>query len=71
MKKNTYSKEELIDRKVLFAYIPSGRFAIQEGKINEFSPAGDCVKINNDWYLLEKIQFLELFTKSERPTMRF
>ena len=68
---NTYKQEELIDRKVLFSYIPTNRFAVQEGKINEFSPSGKYVKINHERYFLEKIALLEIFTDSERPSMRF
>ncbi len=67
----TFKQEELIDRKVLFSYIPTNRFAVQEGKINEFSPSGKYVKINHGWYFLEKIALLEIFTDSERPSMRF
>lgn len=71
MKTNTYTKEELIDRKVLFAYNPVSKFTVQEGKINEFSPSGNYIKINNEWYFVDKVAFLEIFSKSERPTMRF
>ena len=66
-----YKQEELIDRKVLFSYIPTNRFTVQEGKINEFSPSGRYIKINHEWYFLDKIALLEIFTDSERPSMRF
>jgi len=67
----TYKKEDLIDRKILFANIVTNRFVVHEGKINEFSPSGNYVKIDHDWHYLEKIAFLEIFDLKERPTMRF
>jgi hypothetical protein len=69
MKKYTY--KELIDRKILFINTAVNKFIIHEGKINEFSPSGKCIKINHEWFLLEKISILELFTEEERPGLRF
>ena len=66
-----YTQEELVDRKVLFINTAVNKFLINEGKINEFSPSGKCVKINHEWHLLEKLVFLELFTEKERPGLKF
>ena len=71
MKSKTYTPKELVDRKVLFINTAVNKFLIHEGKINEFSPTGKCIKINNEWHLLEKISILELFTDEERPGLRF
>jgi len=69
MKKCTL--EELVDKKILFSYIPNNKFNIHEGKVNEISPSKKYIKINNDWYFLDKIMFLEIFDDSERPSMTF
>jgi hypothetical protein len=66
-----YTHKELIDRKILFINTAVNKFIIHEGKINEFSPTGKCIKINHEWFLLEKISILELFTEEERPGLRF
>jgi hypothetical protein len=66
-----YTHKELIDRKILFINTAVNKFIIHEGKINEFSPSGKCIKINHEWFLLEKISILELFTEEERPGLRF
>jgi hypothetical protein len=66
-----YTHKELIDRKILFINTAVNKFIINEGKINEFSPSGKCIKINHEWFLLEKISILELFTEEERPGLRF
>ncbi len=66
-----YTHEQLVDRKIIFINTAVNRFAIHEGKINEFSPSGKCIKINHEWFLLEKISMLELFTEEERPGLRF
>jgi hypothetical protein len=66
-----YTHKELIDRKILFINTAVNKFIINEGKINEFSPTGKCIKINHEWFLLEKISILELFTEEERPGLRF
>ena len=66
-----YTHDELVDRKIIFINTAVNRFAINEGKINEFSPSGKCIKINHEWFLLEKISMLELFTEEERPGLRF
>jgi hypothetical protein len=66
-----YTHEELVDRKIIFINTAVNRFAIHEGQINEFSPSGKCIKINHEWFLLEKISMLELFTEEERPGLRF
>ncbi len=66
-----YTQKELVDKKILFINTAVNRFAINEGKINEFSPTGKCIKINHEWHLLDKISILELFTEEERPGLRF
>ena len=66
-----YTFDELVDRKILFVNSAVNRFVVHEGKINEFSPNGKCIKINHEWHLLEKIAILELFTKEERPGLKF
>lgn len=71
MKTKSYTKEELVDKKVLFINTAVNKFLIYEGKINEFSPSGKCVKINHEWHLLEKIAFIEVFSDEERPGLRF
>ena len=71
MKQQKYNLEELIDRKILFINTAVNKFTIHEGKINEFSPSGKCVKISHEWHLLEKIAILELFINEERPGLRF
>jgi len=67
----SYKPEDLIDRKVLFINTAINKFTVHEGKINEFSPSGKCVKINHEWLLLEKLAFLELFSDDERPGLKF
>jgi len=67
----SYKPEDLVDRKVLFINTAINKFTVHEGKINEFSPSGKCVKINHEWLLLEKIAFLELFSNDERPGLKF
>lgn len=69
--KKEFKQEELLDRKILFANVATNRFLVQEGKINEFSPSGKYIKINHEWYFVEKIAFLEVFSKEERPSMKF
>lgn len=66
-----YKKEELIDKKILFTNDASNKYAIIEGKVNEFSPSGNLIKINHEWYFLNKITFLEIFSEKERPTLVF
>lgn len=66
-----YAQKELVDKKILFINTAVNRFIIHEGKINEFSPSGKCIKINHEWHLLDKISILELFTEEERPGLRF
>lgn len=66
-----YTQDELLDRKILFINTAVNKFLIHEGKINEFSPSGKCIKINHEWHLLEKIAILELFSKEERPGLKF
>ena len=38
--------EDLIDRKILYLNYPINKYAIQEGKVTEISPAKICIKIN-------------------------
>ena len=63
--------QDLIDRKILFINFPINRHAIQEGKVSEISPAEKCIKINNDWHLINNIRIIELFSKEERPSLGF
>ena len=63
--------KDLIDRKILYINFPINRYAIQEGKVTEISPAEKCIKINNDWHLRENIRIIELFTEKERPALGF
>ena len=63
--------KDLIDRKILFINFPINRHAIQEGKVSEISPAEKCIKINNDWHLVNNIRIIELFSKEERPSLGF
>ena len=65
------SIEEIIDKKILFSYIPNNKFAVQEGKVNEVSPSKKYIKINSEWYFLDKVMFLEIFDDKERPSMTF
>ena len=71
MTEKKYSFEELVDRKILFINTAVNKFIVHEGKVNEFSPAGKCIKINHEWHLLDRIVILELFTKEERPGLKF
>jgi len=68
---NSVKIENIIDRKILFSYTPNNKFHVQEGKVNEISPSQKYIKINNDWYFLDKIMFLEIFDTKERPSMGF
>ena len=63
--------EEIVDKKILFSYLPNNRFSVQEGRVNELSPSKKYIKINHEWYFLDKVMFLEIFDHKERPTMRF
>lgn len=62
---------ELIDRQVLFLHWPVSKYNVLEGKIKELSPSKNFVKINNDWYLIENIRVLELFSDKEKPGLGF
>jgi hypothetical protein len=61
----------LIDRKILYLNFPINRYAIQEGKVSEISPSEKCIKINNDWHLINNIRIIELFSEKERPALGF
>ena len=63
--------ENLIDRKILYLNYPINKYAIQEGKVTEISPAKMCIKINTDWHLISNIRIIELFTEKERPALGF
>jgi len=63
--------KDLIDRKILFINFPINRYSLQEGKVSEISPAEKCIKINNDWHLINNIRIIELFSKEERPSLGF
>lgn len=64
-------KDDLLDRKVLFQHVPVNKYSVAEGKIKEFSPSGKCVKIDHEWYVIDNIRILEVFSFEERPTMQF
>lgn len=63
--------EDLIDRKILFINYPANRNLVHEGKVNEISPTKKCIKINHEWYIIDNIRILELFSEKERPSMKF
>jgi len=63
--------EDLIDRKILYLNYPINKYAIQEGKVTEISPAKKCMKINTDWHLVSNIRIIELFSENERPNLGF
>ncbi len=63
--------EDLIDRKILYLNYPINKYAIQEGKVREISPAKMCIKINADWHLITNIRIIELFSEKERPALGF
>ncbi len=63
--------EDLIDRKILYLNYPINKYAIQEGKVAEISPAKICIKINADWHLITNIRIIELFSEKERPALGF
>lgn len=62
---------DLVDKQILFLHYPVSKFNVIEGKIKEFSPSKNFVKINNDWYLIDNIRILELFTDTDRPSLGF
>ena len=63
--------EDLVDRKILYLNYPINKYAIQEGKVSEISPAKMCMKINSDWHLVSNIRIIELFNEDERPKLGF
>jgi len=63
--------EDLIDRKILYLNYPINKYAIQEGKVTEISPAKKCIKINADWHLRDNIRIIELFSENDRPKLGF
>ncbi|NBW20330.1 MAG: hypothetical protein EBR82_71420 [Caulobacteraceae bacterium] len=63
--------EDLIDRKILYLNYPINKYAIQEGKVTEISPAKMCMKINADWHLVSNIRIIELFSEDEKPKLGF
>jgi len=62
---------DLIDKQILFVHWPVSKYNVLEGKIKELSPSKNFVKINNDWYLIENIRVLELFSDKEKPGLGF
>jgi hypothetical protein len=62
---------ELVDKQILFLHYPVSRFNVLEGKIKELSPSKNFVKINNDWYLIDNIRILELFSDKDKPSLGF
>ena len=63
-------RTDIIDKKVLFLYYPVSKFNVLEGKVKEYSPSNNFIKINTDWYLLENIRILEIFPE-EKKTLGF
>jgi hypothetical protein len=63
--------EDLVDRKILFVNFPVNRHNIIEGQIKELSPSKNFVKISNDWYLIDNLRVMEVFTEKERPNLGF
>jgi hypothetical protein len=63
-------RADLIDKKVLFLHYPVSKFNVLEGKVKEYSPSNNFIKINTDWYLLENIRILEMFPE-EKKTLGF
>lgn len=59
-------KEDLVDKKILFLHFPVSKYNVLEGKIKEYSPSNNFVKINTDWYLLENIRVLEVFPEEKK-----
>jgi hypothetical protein len=59
-------KEDLVDKKILFLHYPVSKFNVLEGKIKEYSPSNNFIKINTDWYLLENIRVLEVFPEDKK-----
>jgi len=62
---------ELIDKKILYVNYPINRHTVIEGKVKEISPTNKCIKIDNDWYLVDNIRIIELFSEKERPGLTF
>jgi uncharacterized membrane protein len=59
-------RADLIDKKVLFLHYPVSKFNILEGKVKEYSPSNNFIKINTDWYLLENLRILEIFPEEKK-----
>lgn len=59
-------RTDLIDKKVLFLHYPVSKFNVLEGKVKEYSPSNNFIKINTDWYLLENIRILEMFPEEKK-----
>jgi len=62
----TTKREDLIDKKILFVHYPVSKFNVLEGKIKEYSPSNNFIKINTDWYLIENIRVLEVFPEEKK-----
>lgn len=59
-------RTDLIDKKVLFLHYPVSKFNVLEGKVKEYSPSNNFIKINTDWYFLENIRILEMFPEEKK-----
>jgi hypothetical protein len=59
-------RKELIDKKILFIHYPVSKFNVLEGKVKEYSPSDNFIKINTDWYLIENIRILEVFPEEKK-----
>ena len=63
--------EDLIDKKILFVNFPVNKHSIIEGQVKELSPSKNFVKISNEWYLIDNIRVMEVFSDKERPSLGF
>jgi len=63
--------EDLVDKKILFVNFPVNKHVVIEGQVKELSPSKNFVKISNDWYLIENLRVLEVFSEKERPNLGF
>jgi len=59
-------RTDLIDKKVLFLHYPVSKFNVIEGKVKEYSPSNNFIKVNTDWYFLENIRILEMFPEEKK-----
>lgn len=58
-------------KKVLFLNWPVSKHNVLEGEVKELSPSKNFIKINNDWYLMENVRFLEVFDQDKKGRLGF